>query len=149
MRQIESMLGGEDFHNMLVAHFMQTDVYYCPKNAKGDKLATAMTMGKFGSIPIVGQAKKLVGIVSEFDLLKAIIGGEELKEITAASIMTKNPISVLDYTSSGEVIELLQREHLIRVPVVDKDLKLIGIVARKDILYGYLKSREDAPPWWS
>ncbi|MFQ5597532.1 MAG: HPP family protein [Nitrospiria bacterium] len=149
MRQIDYMLGGEDFKNMLAAHFMQTDVYYYPRKATGDKLATAITMGGFGSVPIVDEGKKLVGIVSEFDLLEAIMGGNELDKVTAEEIMTKEPVSIVEYATSGDLIGLLQEKRLLRVPVVDKKGKLVGIVSRKDILQGYLKSREAPPPWWS
>ncbi|TAK10305.1 MAG: CBS domain-containing protein [Candidatus Manganitrophaceae bacterium] len=148
MRRVDYMLGGEDFKKMSASHFMQTDVYYYPKSATGDKLATAITMGGFGSVPIVDKGKKLVGIVSEFDLLKAIMSGRELEKVTAEEIMTSNPISVAEETPSEAIIQLLQEKHLIRVPVVDKNGALMGVVARRDILQGYLKSKESPPPWW-
>lgn len=148
MRRVDYMLGGEDFKKMSASHFMQTDVYYYPKSATGDKLATAITMGGFGSVPIVDKGKKLVGIVSEFDLLRAIINGRELEKVTAEEIMTSNPISVAEETPSEAIIQLLQEKHLIRVPVVDKNGALMGVVARRDILQGYLKSKESPPPWW-
>ncbi|HLG23178.1 MAG TPA: CBS domain-containing protein [Candidatus Manganitrophaceae bacterium] len=148
MRRVDYMLGGEDFKKMTASHFMQTDVYYYSKNSTGDKLATAITMGGFGSVPIVDKGKKLVGIVSEFDLLKAIMSGRELEKVTAEEIMTADPVSVREDTPSEKIIEILQEKRLIRAPVVDKNGKLIGIVARRDILQGYLKSRETPPPWW-
>ncbi|MCG3111868.1 MAG: CBS domain-containing protein [Candidatus Manganitrophus sp.] len=148
MRRVDYMLGGEDFKKMSAAHFMQTDVYYYPKNATGDKLATAITMGGFGSVPIVDKGKRLVGIISEFDLLKAITSGKELEKVTAEEIMTVSPICVTEETLSEEIIQLLQEKHLIRVPVVDKNGTLVGVVARRDILQGYLKSKESPPPWW-
>lgn len=111
---------------MSAAHFMQTDVYYYPKNATGDKLATAITMGGFGSVPIVDKGKRLVGIISEFDLLKAITSGKELEKVTAEEIMTVSPICVTEETLSEEIIQLLQEKHLIRVPVVDKNGTLVG-----------------------
>jgi len=149
MRQIDYMVGGEDFSKMLAAHFMQADVYYFPESATGDKLATAITMGGFGSVPIVDKGKKLIGIVSEFDLLEAISNEKELEEITAKEVMTRDPVSVLEFAVSGDVIALLNEKHLIRVPVVDKDCVLVGILSRRDILKGYLKSREKTSPWWS
>ncbi len=148
MREIDYMTGGEDFQHLLAAHFMQKNVYYYSQSTTGDKLATAMTMGGFGSIPIVGRGKKLLGIVSEFDLLKSIMKGEILKTIKAKNVMTKNPVSVFDYTPLEEVMKLLQEKHLIRVPVVNKEEKLVGIVSRTDILFGYLKSEENTPAWW-
>ena len=148
MRRVDFMLGGEDFKKMTAAHFMQTDVYYYTADSGGDKIATAITMGGFGSVPIVDKERKLIGIISEFDLLRTIMSGKELEKITAAEIMTREIVSVNGEALSEEIIDVLQRRHLIRVPVVDKDGKLIGIVARRDILQGYLKSKEAPPPWW-
>lgn len=148
MRRVDYMLGGEDFKKMTAAHFMQTDVYYYSKDSTGDKLATAITMGGFGSVPIVDKGKKLIGIVSEFDLLKAIMTGNELEKITAEEIMTKEAIAVTEESRSEEIIDLLQSKHLIRVPVVNKERTLVGVVARRDIIQGYLKSKEAPPPWW-
>ncbi|MFQ5589388.1 MAG: HPP family protein [Nitrospiria bacterium] len=149
MREIDYMTGGEDFQHMLAAHFMQTNVYYFPQDTPGDKLATAVTMGELGSLPIVDRSNKLVGIISEFDLLNAIISGKELKEVSAQDVMTSQPISVFDYTPLEEVIHVLQSKRLIRVPVTNKQGKLVGVVSRTDILLGYLKSKELPLPWWS
>ena len=41
-------------------------------------------------------------------------------------------------TPAMEIIRLLEEKHLIRMPVVDTDGKLIGVVARRDILQGYV-----------
>jgi CBS domain-containing protein len=59
--------------------------------------------------------------------------------------MTKGPVSVTRDTRTIEIIQLLQNNHLIRVPVVDAQEKLIGIVARRDILLGYLRASK--PIW--
>ena len=39
-----------------------------------------------------------------------------------------------------EIVRVLEEKHLIRLPVVDSEGKLVGIVARRDILQGYLKA---------
>ena len=148
MRRTDSMQGGENFSRMTVADFMETEVYYYAVDSRGEQIATALTLGNFGSVPIVNKDKKLIGIVSEFDLLKTMKNRKKLREVTAREIMTKAPISVREETRVEELINLLQREHLIRVPVVDEEGKLVGIVARRDVLQGYLKSEETRPPWW-
>ena len=145
MRRVEYMMGGEDFKVMTAGHFMQTEIYYYSENAMATDLIGAMTMGGFGSVPIT-RAKTLVGIVSEFDLLKAIIGGKDMKKITAADVMTKYPVTVVETTPAEKIMSLLQEKHLIRVPVVDAKGELIGVVARRDILHGFLKSLETPPP---
>jgi CBS domain-containing protein len=83
---------------------------------------------------------KLVGIVSEFDLLKAIEEGKDMEKVTAGEIMIKDPVTVTRNTPAMEIIHLLQERHFIRTPVVDADGKLAGVVSRRDIIQGYLKA---------
>ena len=64
-------------------------------------------------------------MVSEFDLLEAILEGKELSQVTAADIMTKEKVSVTHATPAMEIIHLLQSKHIIRVPVTDAEGNLI------------------------
>jgi CBS domain-containing protein len=65
--------------------------------------------------------------------------GKNLKTLTAAEIMTRTVVTVTEDTPVMDLVHLLQERHLIRVPVV-KGRTLIGIVARRDILFGYVKA---------
>ena len=56
------------------------------------------------------------------------------------SYYAKGAISVKKDTPATEIIDLLQSKHLIRVAVVDAEGRLLGIVARKDILLGYIRA---------
>ena len=145
MRRVEYMIGPHDFATLKAEQFMQNVVSYYQVEDTGDRLARAITEGGFGSVPILAGDGKVVGIVSEFDLLKAIMEGKELWKVTAGDIMTKGAISVTQDTPAMEVIQLLQSKHLIRVAVVDAEGKLVGVVARRDILLGYLRATK--PIW--
>ena len=127
------------FGRLTAENLMEKKVQSEKQDAKAELLATEMMEG-FGSVPIIDQDNRLVGIVSEFDLLKAVRKGKTLREITAGDIMTPSPVSVTQHTDVLTVIDVLQNNHLIRVPVVDSTGKLIGILARRDILRGYLQS---------
>ncbi|MEK7286066.1 MAG: CBS domain-containing protein [Nitrospirota bacterium] len=144
-RRVDFMLGGEDFLKMTAAHVMQTEVYYFSEDAAIVDIIAAITMGGFGSVPITKAGDIVVGLVSEYDILNAIFSGKNLETLSAKDIMTKGAISVLETTSVNEIIATLQSKHLIRVPVVDENEVLIGIVARIDILMGYLRSVESPP----
>jgi CBS domain-containing protein len=61
------------------------------------------------------------------------------KDVRAEEIMTRDVKFVREDTPVDEIIRLLETDHLIRVPVV-RDGKLVGIVARRDILFGFIKS---------
>jgi CBS domain-containing protein len=145
MRRVEHMIGPHDFAALKAEQFMQNVVSYYHAEDTGDKLAGAITEGGFGSVPILAGDGKVLGIVTEFDLLKAIKEGKELWKVTAGEIMTKGAISVTQDTLAMEIIQLLQSKHLIRVAVVDAEGKLVGVVSRRDILIGYLKATK--PIW--
>lgn len=148
MKRIDYLMGGKDFKTLTAAHCMEQDVVFYHTEATGSRMATALTLGGFGSVPVVDKNKVVVGIVSEFDLLHAIMQGKDLGEVTAGAIMTKDPICVREDTKAMEIVALLEKRHLIRVPVTDKQGRLVGVVARRDLLLGYLKARQDPPPWW-
>jgi len=145
LRRVDFMLGGEDFSKMTAGHVMQPEVYYFLESSPVVDLLSAITMGGFGSVPITKEGAVVVGIVSEYDILNAIQAGKNLEKVTAKEIMTADPVAVSEDVSVKEIISILQSKHLIRVPVVDKQGVLIGIVARRDILTGYLRSIESPP----
>ncbi len=145
MQRVEMMIGPRDFATLKAEQFMQDVVSYYQVHDPANKLAGAITEGGFGSVPILSEDGKVVGIVSEFDLLQAISQGKDLAQITAGEIMTKGPVSVTRDTRATEIIQLLHNNHLIRVPIVDAQEKLVGIVARRDILLGYLRASK--PIW--
>lgn len=140
MRRVDYMVGARDFKTLKAEQFMQDVVTYYHVEDTIDRLAGAMSECGFGSVPILATDGKLVGIVSEFDLLKAIEGGKEMAKVTAGEVMTKDPITVTRNTPAMEIVHLLQEKHLIRTPVVDADGKLAGVVSRRDIIQGYLRA---------
>jgi CBS-domain-containing membrane protein len=127
------------FGQLTVRMIMEKEVQSADKETVADMLASYMMEG-FGSVPIIDGNNKLLGIVSEFDLLTALRKGKKLNEVTAGEIMTANPVSVTQDTNVMTLIDVLQNNHLIRAPVVDSTGRLIGIVARRDLLRGYLQA---------
>ena len=142
MRRVDYMVGARDFKTLEAEQFMQDVVTSFRVEDTVDRLAGAMSEGGFGSVPILAKDGKLVGIVSEYDLLEAIEEGKEMTKVTAGEIMVKDPITVARNTPAMEIIHLLQERHFIRTPVVDADGKLAGVVSRRDIIQGYLRANK-------
>ena len=126
-----------DFSSMTVKQVMEKQVQSARLRTKGDVIASLMIEG-FGSVPVVDGKGKLAGIVSEHDLLAAIDDGHSLGLLMAKDIMTGNPYSVRTATTLGTLVHVLRASDLIRVPVVDDKERLVGIIARRDILRAYL-----------
>jgi CBS-domain-containing membrane protein len=111
---------------------------------------------RISAVPVIDGAQKVVGIVSEGDLLRgegtsrarvrhpwwleAVFVGQtvaydKVRGARAGAVMTRNVITVDEETPLNEIAELLERHHIKRVPVL-KDGKLVGIVSRANLLHG-------------
>jgi CBS domain-containing protein len=139
MRGTDYWVGGKTLWEMDASHLMEREVISFKPEASCHDLAEAMIKGRFGGIPIVDGERQLIGIVTEFDLLNALLAGIDLKETTAGEVMSE-PICITEEMTTEEMMVLFQSGHLIRVPVVDKRNRLIGMVTRRDLLAGYLES---------
>ena len=128
---------GKDFATLTVKDVMNKQVQFAHLKTKGDAMASLMIEG-LGAVPVVNGGQRLAGIVSEHDLLAAIDDGHELSRVTAADIMTGNPYSVRLETTLGTLVHVLRASDLVRVPVVDANNKLVGIIARRDLLRTYV-----------
>lgn len=99
-----------------------------PDKTVGDALAI-MKEFKIGGIPVVDSNMKLVGIVTNRDL--RFLTNYKLK---IDEVMTKdNLITTNERTDLDKAAEILQMHKIEKLPVVDKDNKLIGLVTYKDI----------------
>ena len=63
----------KDFDSMTVSQVMEKDVQYVRLKTKGDVIASLMIEG-FGAVPVVENGRKLIGIVSRYDVLREMIG---------------------------------------------------------------------------
>lgn len=131
----------KEFDSMTVSQVMEKEVQYVHMRTKGDVIASLMIEG-FGAVPVVENGRKLTGIVSEHDLLAAVDDGFRLGAVTAKDVMTANPYSVKPEMTLGTLVHVLRASDLVRVPVVDATDKLVGIIARRDVLRTYLARGE-------
>jgi len=94
----------------------------------GDALAL-MSEYKIGGIPVVDKKGYLVGIVTNRDLRFEMDYSRSIEEVmTSDNLVTTNQTTDLE-----KAVDILQRHKIEKLPVVDKDNKLIGLVTYKDI----------------
>ena len=89
-------------------------------------LAKSLSGNNISGAPVVDQKGKILGIVSEADIVAK--SGKQVK-----GIMSKNVISVTEETPVEEIAKLLTTHRFNRVPVL-RQSKLVGIVSRADIV---------------
>lgn len=118
---------------MVAKDIMNKIVTAAKKKTIGRDLAIKLLSGMYSGLPVVDDNGKVIGVVSEFDLLKAIRDGKALEQVKAEDIMSKNPICVSENTTIEEIIALMVKNNIIRIPVVRNDT-LVGVISRCDIL---------------
>lgn len=141
MRQTEFFMKACDPKTLTVEQLMQDAVTRCTTRTDASTIAHLMTHRNYGSLPVVDEEGTLVGIVTEYDLLQAMLEGRDLRKILAAEIMSPHPVTVTEDQTLAQVAELFQDRYVTRVPVVQNN-KLVGILARRDLLFGYVKASQ-------
>ena len=87
---------------------------------------------KLRHLPVLDDRGKLVGIVSEKDLLRADEGSQVEK------VMTREVITVTEYTALEEAARIMADHRISSLPVM-RDGKLVGIITETDLFYVFLE----------
>jgi len=108
----------------------------CLPNDTVAKLAQVMKGKDIGPVPIIEneQTQKLVGIVTDRDLaLKVVAEGLDAKTTTAAEVMTRKVVTCHAEDDLQKALDAMSEHQLRRIPVVDNDFRIIGIIAQADV----------------
>lgn len=99
-----------------------------------EEVAKKMFENDVSSVMVVDSTGRLVGIVTEKDVVGAVAIGKIGSNLPVARFMKENPITVTPDTPLDEVLEKMRRFNIRHLPVVDKDGKPIGMVSQRDLL---------------
>jgi CBS domain-containing protein len=116
---------------MLVKDVMQRNVIVAKENMKIKEAAEVMSKYHIGSLVIV-RNNKVVGILTERDILKAIAKGIDPRTIEAKDIMTKEVITISPTSTIEDAASLMLEKKIKKLPVLDGE-KLVGIITATDI----------------
>ncbi len=105
-----------------------------------------LTENEISGLPVVDEDKRLVGILTEKDVLKILINSNIGEHDKVKDYMTTHVVSFSEETSATTVCEFFIKNPIRRVPIV-KEGKLIGIVSRRDIIHLILEARSKLSPY--
>ncbi|AKQ70232.1 CBS domain protein [Myxococcus hansupus] len=87
-----------------------------------------------GAVPIVDERGRLVGIVTDRDLVvRAFTGSRSPEQLRVSDVMTDDVEAVTPEDTLQDVIGLMGRRQLRRIPVVERDDCIVGIISLGDI----------------
>jgi CBS domain-containing protein len=106
------------------------------------KAAEVMKREDVGSVPVVESAGRLVGIVTDRDIVvKVLADGRSVEHATVREAMTSNPVSCREDEDISRAVSLMEERQVRRMPVVGADGRLAGIIAQADIATRLNKDR--------
>lgn len=105
----------------------------------GDTIVRASQLMKsedVGAVPVVDSpaGRRLVGIITDRDIVvKVIAVGRALDGASVRDAMTENPVTVLEDEDVNQALSAMAARKVRRIPVVDENGNLRGIIAQADI----------------
>lgn len=130
-------------------------------------IAKLLVENRISAVPVVDEDQRVMGIVSEGDLMHRPESGTEKRRgpwwltllatpgdlaaeyskshgVRASDVMTRTVITVLEDMPIAEIAKILEEHYIKRVPVV-RDGRLVGIVSRANLLHGLATRMQVSP----
>lgn len=148
--------------HLLVRDIMSPAPVSVNQSARAGGVMKLLLSARFNGVPVVDEGERPVGIITQGDLISrggmplrlgllSRMGSEEIEalaramdERTAVEVMSSPPAVILENRPVTEAVTLMLERSLKRLPVVDADGKLAGVLSRLDI---FRTISHDAPKW--
>jgi CBS domain-containing protein len=106
--------------------------------------ARLMKTEDVGALPVVesDSSRKLVGIITDRDItIRAVADGRDIGSVTVNDVMSKGATTAKAGDNVDDVMKVMGREQVRRIPIVDDRDQLVGIVSQADVV---LKAKSDS-----
>jgi CBS-domain-containing membrane protein len=146
---------------MTVAHLMTRDVVTVKKATPLEEAARRLTGLRISGMPVVDDQDKVIGVIGELDIM-AVLSGKKargLKDLLrrlmgepspvrkegdqVGHVMSTPAITIKKTVDVRDAARVLDSHRIKRLPVVDDEGKLIGVISRADIVRAMGKTMEE------
>ena len=121
---------------MLAEHVMRTDIVIGHSNMNITEIAELMTNAHVGSVLIVKtkEDQNLEGIITDRDIVTRVISwGFDPNNTKVRTVMSKSIVTCQNETTIEEIISLFVKFRVRRIPVINKEGKLVGMISLTDV----------------
>jgi len=145
-----------------VREVMTTRVIWVKRDAPFKEIAAALREHRVSAFPVLDDQGKVIGVVSEADMLtkEALAGGydgmpgmitgllrhkeqEKARGVTAGDLMTRPAVTVGADDTVHDAARIMYKHKVKRLPAIDAQGHLVGIVSRTDVLSVFSRSDDD------
>jgi CBS-domain-containing membrane protein len=142
-----------------VRDVMTSEVATVPFGTTLKEVARILAERRISGVPVVDESGAVLGVVSEADIVRVEAGEEarggllaglladrrpaRLEACTAADAMTSPAVTARPEQDVAEAARLMTEREVNRLPVVERDGSLVGIVTRADLVRAFVRSDEE------
>ena len=127
---------------MKVKDAMKTDVGACSTEDSLMKAADVMRLRDCGVVPITDDAKTVVGMLTDRDVCLAIVArNRKASDVKTKDLLKGKAITCLADDDLESALRKMRKYQIKRLAVVDKDIKLVGMLTISDVLLSVRKDK--------
>ena len=131
---------------MLISDIMTLEPNCCTPECTVQEAAARMRQWSMGVLPVVEnmETRKIAGVVTDRDLCIGVVAaGRVPAHVTVADCMTREAVCCAAGEPVSRALEAMRDHHIRRLPVVDSEQRVVGIVSLTDIIrYAALNESE-------
>lgn len=116
--------------------FMTTELIVATPTMTIEEAIKLLVNNRITGMPVVNKRQQLVGVVSEYDIIRAIDSFDAHKPLDLSRTIkySKRVSSITADTSLPSILKYFAEKKVRRLPVVNSHGKLVGIITRRDIM---------------
>ena len=117
---------------MKIKDVMTQDVSFVTPDAPVAEVAQRMRDDDIGAVPVV-ENDRMIGMVTDRDIVIRCVASGSLQGATARMAMSPRVLYCYDDQSVNEILENMAEQQVRRLPVVNRDKRLVGVVSIGDL----------------
>lgn len=131
---------------LTAAQLMKRTVTSVEPTASLQQVGQRLLAGPYSGMPVIDADRRVIGMITEFDLLKAVSAGQDLAETSVDTVMSRNVVTLDSATPLSKVVTVMLEAKVRRVPLTEQG-RLAGILSRADLLHSLFQPAFAA--YWS
>lgn len=120
---------------MTCAEVMTPSPTCCTSQHTAIEAAELMQREDVGLVPVIADdGRKLIGVITDRDIvLKVVAEGRDPRSTAVTEVMSTDVVTCLPQESVETVMEQMASRQIRRIPIVDRDGSIVGIVSQADV----------------
>ncbi|MGE5777289.1 MAG: CBS domain-containing protein, partial [Chloroflexota bacterium] len=123
-------------YDLKIRDVMSRDLHSAPPDMPLSQVLDILRLNRISGLPVVDDDRKLVGVLSIEDIVRAMQKND--LEAPTRQYMTSEVVTAASYDSIVEALRTFTEKGLGRLPVIDEDQRLVGMLTKGDITRGIL-----------